>query len=281
MEINTIDFLFQLAVLLFSAKMLGMLMRRIGLPQVLGFILAGLLIGPAIWGLFIDIKPNWIFPLQENATLKVFAEVGVVFVMFTAGLETDLKEIKNTGLVSFLIALGGVILPLGLGFAVSMAFLGTENLLSCLFVGVIMTATSVGITVETLRELGKLKTKVGTIVMSAAIIDDVLGLVVLTIALSLNGASADSSPVLALINPNGLPVVSILWMFAVFVVARGLGVLLVKILKNIEKKHPHTRRIPHFIPRRLLFIRLYGGAGVRRGGHHGRLYRRRAALGQP
>ena len=244
MEINTIDFLFQLAVLLFSAKMLGMLMRRIGLPQVLGFILAGLLIGPAIWGLFIDIKPNWIFPLQENATLKVFAEVGVVFVMFTAGLETDLKEIKNTGLVSFLIALGGVILPLGLGFAVSMAFLGTENLLSCLFVGVIMTATSVGITVETLRELGKLKTKVGTIVMSAAIIDDVLGLVVLTIALSLNGASADSSPVLALINPNGLPVVSILWMFAFFVVAIGLGILLIKIFKNLEKKHPHTRRIP-------------------------------------
>ena len=244
MQIDTIDFLFQLAVILFSAKMLGILMRKIGLPQVLGYILAGLIIGPAIWGLFFEIPDNWIFPLRENNMLKAFAEVGVIFVMFTAGLETDLNDLKNTGLVSFLIALGGVLLPLGMGFGIAVLFLGTENLLGCLFIGVIMTATSVGITVETLRELGKLKSKVGTIVLSAAIIDDVLGLIVLTIALSLNGTSADSSPLLSLINPNGLPIISILWMFVFFVVAIGLGILLIKVFKYLEKRHPHTRRIP-------------------------------------
>ena len=135
-------------------------------------------------------------------------------------------------------------LPLGMGFGIAVLFLGTENLLGCLFIGVIMTATSVGITVETLRELGKLKSKVGTIVLSAAIIDDVLGLIVLTIALSLNGTSADSSPLLSLINPNGLPIISILWMFVFFVVAIGLGILLIKVFKYLEKRHPHTRRIP-------------------------------------
>ncbi len=244
MEIDSVDFLFQLAVILFSAKMLGILMRKLGLPQVLGFILAGLLIGPAIWGMIPGVGENWIFPLRENDMLSAFAEVGVIFVMFTAGLETDLKEMKNSGVISFLVALGGVLVPLGAGFGIGVAFLGTENLLSCLFVGVIMTATSVGITVETLRELGKLKGKVGTIILSAAIIDDVLGLVVLTIALSLNSAPSDVSGVLALINPNGNPLISIVWMFAFFALAVGAGILLIKLFRRLENKHPHTRRIP-------------------------------------
>ncbi|PWM71401.1 MAG: sodium:proton antiporter [Bacillota bacterium] len=244
MKIDSVDFLFQLAVILFSAKMLGILMRRLGLPQVLGFIMAGLLIGPAIWGMLPFVDESWIFPLRENDMLSAFAEVGVIFVMFTAGLETDLKEMKNSGVVSFLVAMGGVLVPLAAGFGIGVAFLGTENLLSCLFVGVIMTATSVGITVETLRELGKLKGKVGTIILSAAIIDDVLGLIVLTVALSLNSAPSDASGVLALINPNGNALISIVWMFAFFVVAIGCGILLIKLFRRLERKHPHTRRIP-------------------------------------
>ena len=147
MEINTIDFLFQLAVLLFSAKMLGMLMTRLGLRVLKGGMIAGLYLGTARVSEWIGIMTRWSYALQENATLKVFAEVGVVFVMFTAGLETDLKEIKNTGLVSFLIALGGVILPLGLGFAVSMAFLGTENLFRSMFLFGSYFVTMVGLLV--------------------------------------------------------------------------------------------------------------------------------------
>lgn len=241
---STIDFLFTLAVILFATKFLGLIMRKIGLPQVLGFILAGILIGPAIWSL---IFPNtdmsgWIFPIQSSSQLKVFAEVGVIMVMFTAGLETDLTELKKTGLVSFLVAMAGVLLPLGLGFLCGFMFLGSENLVANLFIGVIMTATSVGITVETLREMGKLKGRVGTTILSAAIIDDVIGIIVLTIATSLAGGGGVDSPVLNMINPNNNTAISILWMLVFFVVAIGFGFVISKIFTHLENKHPKTRR---------------------------------------
>ncbi len=245
-QIEVVDFLCQLAIILFSSKMLGILMRKMGLPQVLGFIIAGILIGPAVWGMIFDVKGKaLIFPIsmENNPYLKAFAEVGVIFVMFTAGLETKLEDIKSTGLVSFLIALGGVLLPLALGTAVGSLFLPEEGFYSWLFIGVIMTATSVGITVEVLRELGKLQTKVGTVVVSAAIIDDVLGIIVLAVALSLTG-SGSASPVLEAINPNGNSVISVLWILAFFVFAIGVGVAVSKLFKYIEKKAPHTRRIP-------------------------------------
>ncbi len=244
---DIIDFLCQLAIILFSTKMLGILMRKIGLPQVLGFIIAGLLIGPAIWGLIFNLEgQSLIFPIsiENNPPLRAFAEVGVIFVMFTAGLETKLEDIKSTGIESFLIALGGVLLPLGLGTLVGYLFLPESGIFTWIFIGVIMTATSVGITVEVLRELGKLKTKVGTIVVSAAIIDDVLGIIVLSIALSLSGNNSVTSPVLSLINPNGLPWISILWILAFFVFAIGAGIGISKLFKYMEAKRPHTRRIP-------------------------------------
>ncbi|MBE7086835.1 MAG: cation:proton antiporter [Clostridiales bacterium] len=244
MEIELVDFLCQLAIILFSTKMLGIFMRKLGLPQVLGFIVAGILIGTSIWGLFFDIGSNWIFPITENVYLKAFAEVGVIFVMFTAGLETNLEDIKNTGKVSFLIALMGVVIPLGAGFLLAWLFLPNESVYTWLFVGVIMTATSVGITVEVLREMGKLQTKVGTVIVSSAIIDDVLGVIVLAIALSLSGGNAVTSPVLSLINPNGNAIITVLWIFAFFVFAVGVGIPLAKLFKYIEKKTPHTRRIP-------------------------------------
>lgn len=244
MEIQVIDFLGQFAIILFSTKMLGILMRKLGLPQVLGFIIAGILIGPAIWGLIFNIDGLVIFPIRENNILSAFAEVGVIFVMFTAGLETNIREVKDTGIASFAIAMCGVLLPLGAGFLIAMAFLPQASAFTWLFVGVIMTATSVGITVEVLRELGKLQTKVGTIIMSAAIIDDVLGIMVLSIALSLSGSKSITSPVLQAINPNNLPIITILWILAFFVFAVGAGFGISKLFKFMEKRNPHTRRIP-------------------------------------
>lgn len=246
---QVIDFVCQLAIILFATKMFGILMRKIGLPQVLGFIIAGLLVGPAIWGLFFNLEgANNIFPIvmnDNNPYLKAFAEVGVIFVMFTAGLETKLEDIKSTGVESFLIALGGVILPLGLGTLVGYLFLPSESFVTWLFIGVIMTATSVGITVEVLRELGKLKTKVGTIIVSAAIIDDVLGIIVLSLALSLSpGKGGEISPVLNAINPNGSVIITVLWILAFFVFAIGAGIGISKLFKWMEEKTPHTRRIP-------------------------------------
>lgn len=243
MIIETVDFLFQFAVILLSTKLLGILLRRAGLPQVLGFIVAGILIGPAIWdGLFG--AGDGIFPVRNNAILSSFAEVGVIFVMFTAGLETNLKEIKETGFTAFLVALVGVLLPLACGFIVAMLFLPDASVFSWIFVGVIMTATSVGITVEVLRELGQLKSKIGTVIMSAAIIDDVLGIMILSVALSLSGGKESASPVLAAINPDGNALISVVWILAFFVFAIGVGFGISKLFKYIEKKAPHTRRIP-------------------------------------
>ena len=152
---NTLDFLLQLAIILLAAKFLGLLMKKLGLPQVLGFILAGVLIGPSIWGAIFgnETFEGWLFPIQNTADspLGTFAEIGVVLVMFSAGLETDLKEIRRTGLKAFLIAMGGVLLPLALGFGVGLIFLPGQWM-DAFFVGVILTATSVGITVETLKE---------------------------------------------------------------------------------------------------------------------------------
>ena len=237
-----LKFLFTMAIILLSTKTLGLLMRKIGLPQVLGYILAGILIGGAIWGFIPGVNEDMLFPLHQSAELKAFAEVGVILVLFMAGLETDLSELKRTGLVSLLIALGGVLLPLGLGILAGGMFLGFTKFLSCVFIGTIMTATSVGITVETLREMGKLKGRVGTTILSAAIIDDVLGIIVLSIVLSIDGASGASSPVLGAINPSGNVAISILWMALFFVVAIGLGVILSKLFTRLEQKHPKTRR---------------------------------------
>ena len=246
MEIQVVDFLCQLALILLSTKLLGILMRKLGLPQVLGFIVAGILIGPAIWENIFNLSEFSVIPIKMNGYLKAFAEVGVIFVMFTAGLETNLKDIKNTGALSFIIAGAGVLLPLACGFGIGALFLPEHGVFTWLFVGVIMTATSVGITVEVLRELGKLQTKVGTVIMSAAIIDDVLGIIVLSIALSLSGEGGGVSPVLDFINPNGNSIITILWILTFFIFAVGAGIGFSKLFKHIEQTHPHTRRIPIF-----------------------------------
>ncbi|MBQ6728185.1 MAG: cation:proton antiporter, partial [Clostridia bacterium] len=244
MEIT--DFLCQLAIILFSTKMLGILMRKLGLPQVLGFIVAGILIGPAIWSLMFDFSGAAVFPIDESEYLKVFAEVGVIFVMFTAGLETNLKDVKSTGAVAFAVAAAGVLLPLAAGTGVGALFLpdAAHGAFSWVFIGVIMTATSVGITVEVLRELGKLTTKVGTVILSAAIIDDVLGIMVLAIVLSLSGAKSTENTVLNLINPSGNAAITVIWILTFFVFAVAAGIGFSKLFKYIEKKAPHTRRIP-------------------------------------
>lgn len=246
MEIEIVDFLCQLALILFSSKFFGLFMRKVGLPQVLGFIVAGILIGPAIWENIFNVPENSVVPIRSNSYLKAFAEVGVIFVMFTAGLETNLKDLKNTGLISLLIAMAGVLLPLACGLLISMWFLPEQGVYTWLFIGVIMTATSVGITVEVLRELGKLQTKVGTIILSAAIIDDVLGIIVLSVVLTISGGSANSSPILNAINPNSNMAISIIWILLFFVVAISAGFGFSKVFHHIEGKHPHTRRIPIF-----------------------------------
>lgn len=174
------QFLFDLALILISTKLLGLLTKRVQMPQVVGALLAGLILGPAVFNI-----------LHETDFIKQISELGVIVLMFTAGLETDLGELKKTGKASFVIALFGVAVPLVVGFLIASVFnkgdpsLSTSTFLQNVFIGVILTATSVSITVETLKELGKLSTKSGNAILGAALIDDILGIIALTVVTSL------------------------------------------------------------------------------------------------
>ncbi len=241
MEFDVLKIVFYLAVILFSTKAFGMLTRKLGLPQVAGMVIAGLLIGPAIFSRLPIGFNGLINPTEiEMDVLKTFSQIGVILILFSSGLETDLKDLKTSGFASSMIALAGVILPLGAGTLIAALFMGgipatfSDNgkLMNALFVGAILTATSVGITVETLRELGKLNTKLGTTILSAAIIDDVIGIIALSIITSLGGGSN--------------PVVTLLKAAAFFVFSIGLGIVLRIIFKWISKKYPHKRRTSIF-----------------------------------
>ena len=165
-------YLLDIALILISTKILGLLTRRIQLPQVVGALIAGLLLGPACFGV-----------LQETDFIKNIAEIGVIVLMFAAGLETDVQELKKTGLASFIIALLGVIVA-----TIYNPVTDQQTMLQNIFVGVVLTATSVSITVETLKELGKLSTKTGNAILGAALIDDVLGIIALTVISSFAGS---------------------------------------------------------------------------------------------
>lgn len=189
----SIEFLMDIVVILLSTKLFGLLAKRFQMPQVVGALLAGLIIGPAFLGL-----------VHSSDFLSKLSKLGVLLLMFTAGLETDLDELKKSGKASFIIAIAGVIVPLVGGLAVAgffnndgKPFSGNlQTLLQNIFIGIVLTATSVSITVETLQEMGKLKTPSGTAILGAAIIDDVLGIVLLTIVTSVSNPSVDVKVVL-------------------------------------------------------------------------------------
>jgi Kef-type K+ transport system membrane component KefB len=214
-----------LAIIIVFAKFFGLLARRFKAPQVVGEIIAGLLIGPSVLGL-----------VQQTDFLTQMAEIGVILLMFSAGLETDLKELMKTGPIAFLIACAGVFVPLVGGTLLYMAFYGTapwgsEKFYMAVFIGVIMTATSVSITVQSLKELGKLKGKVGTTILSAAIIDDVIGIIVLTFVVGVKNPDS---------NPGQVVISTILF----FVIVLIVGFFLYKLFNSFDERYPHTRRIP-------------------------------------
>ena len=214
-----------LAIILLFAKCFGILARKFKAPQVVGQIIAGLIVGPCLLG--------WI---SQTEFITEMAEVGVIILMFSVGLEYDLKELIKTGPVAFLIACAGVFVPLVCGAVLYMGFYGvspwgSEGFYKAVFMGTIMTATSVSITVASLQELGKIKSKVGTAIVSAAIIDDVIGIIVLTFVIGFKNPES---------NP-GMVVVKTVAFFAVAIVG---GFLVYKLFLTLDKRYPHTRRIP-------------------------------------
>lgn len=226
---ETYEIFKDLAIIVIAAKLFGILARKLHAPQVVGEIAAGLIIGPSVLGI-----------VNQTDFLSQMAEIGVILLMFSAGLGTNLKDLKSTGRMAFLIACIGVLVPLASGTVLYMLFygfsaVGTTEFYRAVFIGVILTATSVSITVQTLSEMGKLKTKLGTTIVSAAIIDDIIGIIVLAVVVGMGGAS-DDTKILDVIIRNLL----------FFVVFGGGGVLLYKLFKRLNKKYRHTQRIPIF-----------------------------------
>ena len=222
---ETYKIFYSLALIIIFAKVFGILARKLKAPQVVGEIIAGLIIGPSLLGL-----------VQPTDFIAQMAEIGVILIMFSAGLGTDLKELVKTGPIAFLIACAGVFVPLAGGTVLygcfyGFASVGTPDFYKAVFIGVIMTATSVGITVSALKELGYLKSKVGTTVLAAAIIDDVIGIIVLTFVVSLSSGQGG--------------VLDVCIRTVLFFIFSGIvGFISYKIFKIIDKRWPHTRRIP-------------------------------------
>ena len=183
------EFLFDLALIFISTKLFGLITKKVRMPQVVGALVAGVILGPAVLNV-----------LSETEFIQKLAELGVIVLMFTAGLETDINQLKKTGKASFVIAVLGVIIPLAGGFFIASIFNkgnDVNTILQNVFIGIILTATSVSITVETLKEMGKLNTRAGNAILGAAIIDDILGIIALTITTSLADPSINVIIVLA------------------------------------------------------------------------------------
>lgn len=223
MDKGNIVFL-DLAIIIATAKVFGMLARKLKAPQVVGEIIAGLLIGPSILGL-----------VNSSDFLSTMAEIGVVLLMFSAGLETDLRKLARSGFVATLIACFGVAVPMVAGTFLYAGYYGIgihdSQFANAILIGCIMTATSVGITVESLKEMGYLNGKVGTTILSAAIIDDVIGIVVLTFVLGLRDKS---------ITPGQ----TVLHTFLFFIWVVVFGYIVYRAFRWYDARHPHTRRIP-------------------------------------
>ena len=209
-------YLVSLAIIMFSTKLLGDLTKKVSMPQVVGALLAGVLVGPSCLGL-----------IEETEFITYSAEIGVILLMFTAGLDTDMNEIKRNSVACMVIACVGVVLPLIGGAACYFFFFDPGDsylaILQAVFVGVVLTATSVSITVEALREMGKLEGKVGNAILGAAVIDDIIGIIVLTIVSSLKDTSVSV----------GMVVFKILLYIAIMAV---MGIVLAKLKQPIDSQ---------------------------------------------
>ncbi|WP_267412628.1 cation:proton antiporter [Bacillus sp. GC_Bacil_1] len=168
------EFFFQIALILLSTKLAGDLSVRLGQPSVLGKLIVGIVIGPAVLG--------WI---ENSEFLTQLSNVGVILLMFMAGLETDLEELNANRNSSLAVALGGIILPFVGGY-VSGLVMGMEQG-NAVFLGLLLCATSVSISVQTLRDLGKMKTRESTTMLGAAVFDDILVVILLAFAMSFLG----------------------------------------------------------------------------------------------
>lgn len=217
------NFLVSVAIIILTTKILGDLTNRFHLTQVVGALLAGVVVGPSCLGL-----------IAETDFIACSAEIGVIILMFMAGLDTDINEIKANAKACIVTALIGVAVPLIGGTAAYVFYFHTDmtdysEMLKAVFVGVLLTATSVSITVEALREMGKLEGKVGSTILGAAVLDDIIGIIVLTVISSMKDTSVSITEVLLKVLAYG-------------VVMIVLALLISKFREQIDANY-HKRRI--------------------------------------
>lgn len=233
-----LQIIMSVGIIVISAKYLGTLAKKIGFPQVAGMIIAGLLLRFLPWFRSFGTEPAGSLFGETDMFISRIAEIGVILIMFSAGLGTNLKSLVKSGAKSTVIALCGVLVPLIMGTIMSLCFwgfdgFGTPQFYKAMFIGTILTATSVSISVATLKELGKLKSDIGQTIVSAAIIDDVFGIIALTIVLGIS-------------NPNKNSGIAEIFIKTVlfFIAAIITGYIIFRLFKWYDRRHPHSRRIP-------------------------------------
>lgn len=233
-----LQIIMSVGIIVISAKYLGTLAKKIGFPQVAGMIIAGLLLRFLPWFRSFGTEPSGSLFGETDMFISRIAEIGVILIMFSAGLGTNLKSLVKSGAKSTVIALCGVLVPLIMGTILSLCFwgfdgFGTPQFYKAMFIGTILTATSVSISVATLKELGKLKSDIGQTIVSAAIIDDVFGIIALTIVLGIS-------------NPNKSSGIAEIFIKTVlfFIAAIITGYIIFRLFKWYDRRHPHSRRIP-------------------------------------
>lgn len=231
-----LQILLSMGLIVIVAKYFGILARKIGIPEVAGMIVAGLILRFLPWFRnFGGQDPNLIYN-ETNQFISYMSEIGVILIMFSAGLSTNLKSLIKSGVKSTIIAAFGVITPLIMGTIMACCFwgfhkFGTLEFFKCVFIGTILTATSVSITVAVLKEFGKIKTDVGQAIISAAIIDDVFGIIVLTIVLGVSSGSGGYFMVI---------IKTLLFFLCAFVA----GFVIYKLFQWYDNRHPRSHRIP-------------------------------------
>lgn len=218
-----------IAIILLSTRAFGLLTKKLNLPQVVGALFAGIIIGPSMLGI-----------VKATDFLNMVSQLGVIILMFMAGLETDLQEIKKNSVSYLTIAFFGVIIPLiggTLTYIVYFKFLlmsGTEmDILKAVFVGVVLTATSVSITVEALKELGYANSRVGNAILGAAIVDDIMGIIILTFVTSFRDENISMS--------------NVLMKLALYVVAIFILSIIIKFLSKIISFNNDKKRLSIYL----------------------------------
>ncbi|WP_029520467.1 cation:proton antiporter [Persephonella sp. IF05-L8] len=230
---ETHDFILGLLIILVSARIFAEIFSYLKIPPVLGEVFAGILIGPSVLGI-----------VEVNEIIKILAEIGIILLLFEVGLETDLKKLQREGMKSVIVALFGAIIPFFGGFALSY-YLFNLPLIASLFIGGTLTATSIGITIRVLKDLGKEKTSAAQIVIGAAVLDDIIGVILLVIL-------ADFAITGQVNLENTLRIIVLVIFF--FATAPLLASIMSKIIHVYDLKY---RKLPGFLPTIIVSLILF------------------------